>query len=97
MSSGRVADATSALRRFFRACPYGAGVQLLIVCAATLAGVAVVLASLRITAALAGPTAWRGQPRVTGGTRTMRPLGPDDDPEFLSELRRRLRRGDFAT
>jgi hypothetical protein len=71
-------------------------VQLLIVCAAMVTGVAVVLASLRITAALAGPGAWRGQPRVTSGPRARRPLGPDDDPEFLAELHHRLARGDFA-
>jgi hypothetical protein len=71
-------------------------VQLLIVCAAMVTGVAVVLASLRITAALAGPDAWRGQPRVTSRPRARQALGPDDDPEFLAELHHRLARGDFA-
>jgi hypothetical protein len=71
-------------------------VQLLVLCAAMVTGLAVVVASVRITAALAGPGAWRGQPRFAGGARTWRPLGPDDDPEFLAELRRRLTRGDFA-
>jgi hypothetical protein len=89
-----MAETTSSLRGFSVPEPYGATVQLLVACAAMVTGLAVVLASLRLTAALAGPGAWRGHPRVAA--RTWRPLGPDDDPEFLAELRRRLMRGDFA-
>jgi hypothetical protein len=72
-------------------------VPLLVLLTAMVTGVAIVLASLRITAALAGPGAWCGLPRVIDMARTRRPLGPDDDPEFLAELRRRLMRGDFAS
>jgi hypothetical protein len=41
-----------------------------------------------------GGRAVRSQ-RPTGSNSTARPVAPDDDPEFLRELARRVRRDDY--
>ena len=38
-----------------------------------------------------GPGGFRPEPQPCPATKGFRPVGPDDDPEFLAELDRRLR------
>ncbi len=52
--------------------------------------------SLVVLVPVVGPVLWfvAGRPRDLPEAPLPRPLAPDDDPEFLRELRRRVRRDD---
>ncbi|MBM7806057.1 hypothetical protein JOD57_001894 [Geodermatophilus bullaregiensis] len=58
-----------------------------------IAAVVVVLV-VRATAAAGSGLRQQRPPRRPGPTQATRPVAPDDDPEFLRELGRRVRRDD---
>ena len=56
--------------------------------------VAVAVVVLVLRAAEKGGPGGLGAPKRPGPQRAVRPVAPDDDPDFLRELERRARRDD---